>query len=68
MTPWDSINLLGVAHRTQGNVTLLDHQFIIKRYNSESVRWKRCIEQGIGVAPEDSMPFLSIPLSLNFHT
>lgn len=39
--------LVGAVHKTQETVYLLDHQFIIKGYNSVTAKWKRCIGQGM---------------------
>lgn len=39
--------LVGAVHKTQETVYWLDHQIIIKRYNSVTAKWKRCIGQGM---------------------
>ena len=73
VTPWDSINLLVWLTELRETFYLLDHQFIIKRYNSESVRWKRCIEQGIGRAQRfyafsECTTFPEFPYFINLDT
>ena len=41
---------------------LLDYWFILKGYNSETTRWKRCMGQGIGKGHRASMPPSGTPL------
>ena len=45
--PMGSINLLEQSTELKETFYLLDYQFIKKRHNSETSRWKRCIGQGI---------------------
>jgi len=56
--------LVGAVHKTQETVYLLDHQFIIKEYNSITPKWKRCIGQGRRKGHRASMPFSCVSLSL----
>lgn len=48
MTSLGSINLLKQLTKLREIVYLVDHRFIIKRYNSGTARWKRFIGQGMG--------------------
>ena len=43
-------NLLVQLTELRETFYLLDHQLIIKRYNSGTAKWKRCRGQGIGRA------------------
>lgn len=51
--PWPPpqvrLTCYGSSQNSRETFYLLDYQFIIKGYNSEPTRWKRCIGQGNGV-------------------
>ena len=57
------INLLEQLTELRGRVYWLDHQFIIKGYNSGKARWKRCIGQGTGKLCGAFMPSPQISMS-----
>lgn len=63
------LGLARAAHRTKRSIYLLDHQFIVEDYNSETARYKRCIGWGTGKGSE--LPTLSrlttLPASPHVH-
>ena len=63
----DLINLLEQLTELRETFCILDYQFIIKGYNLETARWKRCIGQGMEKGHRASMSFHSMPLSPNLH-
>jgi len=51
-----SINLLKWLTELGETLYLLDHQFIIREYNSGMARWKSCVGQGMGKECGVAMP------------
>ena len=61
--PPPQIRLICQSSQNSGTFYLLDHQFIIKGYDSRTVRWKQCIGPAMGKRQGASMPSRSVPFS-----
>ena len=59
-------NLLEQLTECRETFYFLDYWFFIKGYTSGTVRWKRCVKQGLGKGLEFPC-FLRVPFSLNLH-
>ena len=66
-TPPGSINLLRQLTKLRETFCLLDHQFIIKGYNSGTARWKRCLEPGMGGREQRSHALMKCTTLLKSH-